>query len=64
MRRINDWITEQYIKFSTCIKDEKGQTIVEYALILVLIAIVVIAMLKGIGGNANTTLSKVNSALS
>jgi len=46
------------------LKSEKGQTLVEYALLLVLIAIVVIAMVKGIGTNANTTFSKVNSALS
>jgi pilus assembly protein Flp/PilA len=45
------------------VKSEKGQTIVEYALLLVLIAIVVIAMIKGIGGNANNTFSSVNSAL-
>jgi Flp pilus assembly pilin Flp len=31
--------------------------------LLVLIAIVVILMVKGIGGSANNTFSKVNSAL-
>ena len=50
-------------KFNLTLKDEKGQGLVEYALILVLIAIVVIAMLKGIGGNANTAFNTVNSAL-
>ncbi|WP_236025852.1 Flp family type IVb pilin [Geomonas azotofigens] len=55
-----------YVRLMTSIaplKNEKGQGLVEYALILVLIAIVVIAMVTGIGGKANTVFSKVNSAL-
>lgn len=64
MKRLIDWFIAQYIRFFSCVRSEKGQTIVEYALILVLIAIIVIAMLKGIGGQACNALSKVNSALS
>jgi len=45
------------------LKDDKGQGLVEYALILVLIAIVVIAAVRGIGSNANNTFQKVNSAI-
>ncbi len=41
----------------------KGQAIVEYALILVLIAIVCMAALKVVGGGANNALSKVGSSL-
>ncbi len=52
------------MKFQSAVKSEKGQTLVEYALLLVLIAIVVIAMLTGIGGRANNAFSKFNSALS
>jgi pilus assembly protein Flp/PilA len=44
-------------------KDEKGQTLVEYALILVLIAIVVLLMLSGLGHQVNNTFNSVNSAL-
>jgi len=58
-----NWFTKMYVWWITSVKTEKGQAIVEYALILVLIAIVVIAMLRGIGSNANTTFSKINSAL-
>lgn len=46
-----------------CCGDEKGQTLVEYGLILVLIAVVVILMVMGLGGTVNTTYSKINSAL-
>jgi pilus assembly protein Flp/PilA len=58
-----NWLNEMYVNWMNTVKSEKGQTIVEYALLLVLIAIVVIAMIKGIGGNANNTFSSVNSAL-
>ncbi len=58
-----NFLNELYVRFQTAIKDEKGQTLVEYALLLVLIAIVVVLMVQGIGGSANNTFSKVNSAL-
>ena len=40
----------------------KGQTVVEYALLLLLIAIVAILMMKGVGEQSCTYYSKVNSA--
>jgi pilus assembly protein Flp/PilA len=58
-----NYLTELYVKCTTAIKSEKGQTLVEYALLLVLIAIIVIVMVKGIGVQANNAFSKVNSAL-
>jgi pilus assembly protein Flp/PilA len=58
-----NYLIELYVKCITTIKSEKGQTLVEYALLLLLIAIVVIAMLGGVGKNVNNAFSKVNSAL-
>ena len=58
-----NYLLEMFVKFQTAVKSERGQTLVEYALLLLLIAIVVIAMLKGIGSNTNNMYSKVNSAL-
>ncbi len=58
-----NYLKELFIKFQIAVKSEKGQTLVEYALLLVLIAIIVILMVQGIGGSANNTFSKVNSAL-
>ncbi len=58
-----NFLNELYVKFQNAVKSEKGQTLVEYALLLVLIAIIVILMVKGVGYQANNTFSKVNSAL-
>jgi pilus assembly protein Flp/PilA len=45
------------------VKDEEAQTLVEYALILVLIAIVVIAAVAIIGEGANNTFLKIGNQL-
>jgi pilus assembly protein Flp/PilA len=42
---------------------EEGQGLVEYALILVLIAIVVIGILTVLGGRVSTVFSQINSGL-
>jgi pilus assembly protein Flp/PilA len=42
---------------------KKGQGLVEYALILVLIAIVVILILTWLGSQVNTTFSTIGSGL-
>ena len=58
---------ELYEKFILAVfkvlHNKKGQTLVEYALLLVLIAIVVYLMLKGAGLEVNNVYSKINSAL-
>ncbi len=58
-----NYLQEMFVKFQTALKSQKGQTLVEYALLLVLIAIIVIAMMKGVGSNVNNAFSKINSAL-
>jgi pilus assembly protein Flp/PilA len=44
--------------------DEEGQALVEYALILALIAVVTIAVLQAIGVNVSKILDKVSTSLS
>ena len=44
--------------------DERGQGMVEYALILVLIAIVVIVILQVVGQQVNSVFSNVSNGLS
>jgi pilus assembly protein Flp/PilA len=60
-------LKELYEKFMLTVlgvlRNKKGQTLVEYALLLVLIAIVVYLMLKGAGLEVNNVYSKINSAL-
>ena len=60
-------LKELYEKFMLSVLkvfcNKKGQTLVEYALLLVLIAIVVYLMLKGTGLEVNKVYSKINSAL-
>jgi len=47
----------------TMLRNRKGQGLVEYALILALVAIVVIAAVTLLGGNINTTLTNIAGAL-
>jgi len=44
-------------------RDERGQGLAEYALILALIAVVVIAAVTLLGGNINTILSTIANAI-
>ena len=45
------------------IRDERGQDIAEYAIMLAVILIIVVGTVKLIGGNANNTFSSVASSL-
>ncbi len=44
-------------------QEEEGQTLVEYGLLISLIALVVIAVLTLIGTNLSSTFSKANNAI-
>lgn len=57
------YLLELFMKFQAAIRTEKGQTLVEYGLVLLLIALVVIVMVKGIGGTTTNTYSKINATL-
>ena len=61
-----DYLTEKYVRMMNAInalKSEEGQTLVEYALLLVLIAIVVIAAVTLVGQKANNVYSNIASQL-
>ncbi|GJE15829.1 Flp family type IVb pilin [Methylobacterium marchantiae] len=49
--------------FKRFASDESGATAIEYGLIASLIAVAVITVLTSIGGNLNTTLTKVATNL-
>ena len=63
MRDLIDRLNILIIKAFAAVKSEKGQALVEYALLVVLIAIVVYLMVKGTGRSVNCVWSTINSAL-
>lgn len=44
-------------------RDESGASMVEYALLAALVSIAAIVMITNVGGQVNTTFSKVNDKL-
>jgi pilus assembly protein Flp/PilA len=61
---IQQWVAaEQWVK-DALHKDDEGQTLVEYALILVLIAVVVVISLTLVGTSVNNALNRVAVRLS
>ena len=59
-----DYLTEKYVKIMNAIRsNQEGQTLVEYALLLVLIAIVVIAAVTVVGQKANNVYTNVGCAI-
>jgi pilus assembly protein Flp/PilA len=63
MKSLYELLLGVYLKVTTALRSEKGQTLVEYALLLVFIAIVVYLMIKGTGKQVNCVYSTINSAL-
>jgi pilus assembly protein Flp/PilA len=56
-------MTTLYVKLLNRIKSRKGQTLVEYGLILALVAVVVIAVLGIMGNSLINIFSKVTAEL-
>lgn len=50
-------------KLARMVAKKSGQSLVEYALILALIAVVAVLVLNGLGNHVNNTLSTVNANL-
>jgi len=64
---MTNFMTEQYVKLTSrlasLLKRQEGQTLVEYALLLVLIAIVVIAAVRMVGTRTNETFCEIAGSL-
>lgn len=56
-------LKKMFQKTAATLKNNSGQGLVEYALILVLIALVVLAALGNVGKTANNKFSTINSAI-
>jgi pilus assembly protein Flp/PilA len=64
MHRLNAEILRAYAALRDRLEREEGQALVEYALILALIAIVSIVVLQLLGFNVSRIFNRVNTALS
>jgi Flp pilus assembly pilin Flp len=59
MERITLWTAGLYLRLQNGIKRDEGQTMAEYALILVLVAVAAIGAFKLLGGNINSKVSSI-----
>ena len=62
MQKINDFVSRLLVKFQE-IKEESGQTLVEYGLIVALLSIAAIVILSTLGGDIVNVFSKVSTEL-
>jgi pilus assembly protein Flp/PilA len=54
---------EMYVRLMNLFKSEEGQGLVEYALIIVLVAIAVVGALSLLGGTVNNTFTNIQGQL-
>ncbi len=64
---MNDLLLKAYVKMQVLkariIKDEKGQDLIEYALVVALIAFAAVAGMKTVAGNINTAFTNIGTKL-
>lgn len=58
-----DFVTKQYVKVVNASRNEEGQGLVEYGLILALIAVAVVTTVGLIGDGADNTFNTVKNNL-
>jgi Flp pilus assembly pilin Flp len=62
-RQTMNYLNELYVRFMNRIKNEKGQTMVEYALLLVLVALVCAGFMATFTGGISTAFTKITTQL-
>lgn len=60
---MNRWLQQQVVRLRSAVLREEGQGMTEYALILILIAIVVVLMLGVLGNQVNNAYSNISNSL-
>ena len=63
MDKLREKFENAFFRVSYVLRSERGQGLVEYGLLLVLIAVVVILMLRGTGEQVNNLYTRINSGL-
>jgi len=63
MERLQEVLVKAYLRLRRWFEGEEGQGLIEYGLIIALIAIVVIVLLSTIGSSLNSQFSKIASAV-
>jgi Flp pilus assembly pilin Flp len=63
MERITLWGAGLYLRLQDGVKRQEGQTMAEYALILVLVAVAAIAAFRLLGTNISTKVSKIATSI-
>jgi Flp pilus assembly pilin Flp len=64
MKKLRKLYEKLSARLLSVLSDEKGQTLVEYGLLVTLIAVVLVLMLKGTGLEVNNLWSRINSGIS
>ena len=62
LEKLTIWASKSFARIEG-LRSEEGQALVEYALILALIAVVSIAALTALGGNVATQLQNIANAI-
>jgi pilus assembly protein Flp/PilA len=60
---VNDIFLKLYIRFNLLLSSEDGQDLVEYALLVALIALAAVTGIKQVASAVNITFSKVSTTL-
>jgi Flp pilus assembly pilin Flp len=63
MERITLWGAGLYLRLQNGVKRQEGQTMAEYALILVLVAVAAIAAFRLLGTNISAKVSKIATSI-
>jgi pilus assembly protein Flp/PilA len=61
MSKLSSWAAKKYIEFKY--RDEEGQGLAEYGLILALIAVVCVAALTALGGSVSDQLTSLGDTI-
>ena len=56
-------MTQTLFRFAALLRDDRGQDIAEYAVMLAVILVIVVGTIRLIGSNANTVFSQAASSM-